>query len=384
MTDAVAMTNERNQIFSDLFSGKTPQRVPISNPATQDFAIQHAGLDLAECQWDLTKLEPVYDKFCQDFYTDTYPGGSIRIPSHYQILGSTPIVMSSSGFMQHPDVVGMLAEEYDQFIASPYDCIVETILPRLYTEFNGSPGKVAMSLAKAMRAQADDLASLGAIRAKMNAKYGFATMGAALTEAPFDFMSDFLRSFKGISGDVRRYPDKVAAACEAVLPLMIKKGTLPNPSMLGYTFIPLHMAPYLRDKDFAALYWPTFKRLVETLAGMGQSVQLFVEQDWMRYLDYLYELPENTIMRFEYGDPKVIKEKLGKKHIISGLYPVTLLQTGTKQQCVDKAKELLDILAPGGKYWWQADKSIIHLETNGPVVENLSAVLKYVHENGTY
>jgi len=384
MTDAVAMTNERNQMFRDLFSGKTPKRVPISNPATQDFAIQHAGLDLAECQWDMTKLEPVYDKFCQDFITDTYPGGSIRVPSHYQLLGSTPIVMSSSGFMQHPEVVGLLAEEYDEFIASPYDCIVEKVLPRLFTELNGAPGKVAMALAKAMRAQSDDMATLGAIRGKMTAKYGYATMVGALTEAPFDFLSDFLRSFKGISGDVRRYPDKVVAACEAVLPLMVKKGTLPNPSMLGYSFIPLHMAPFLRDKDFATLYWPTFKKMVETLADMGQTVQLFVESDWMRYLDYLYELPENTIMRFEYGDPKLVKEKLGKKHIISGFYPVTLLQTGTKQQCVDKTKELMDILAPGGKYWWQADKSIINLEANGPVVENLRAVLEYVHDNGTY
>ncbi|KJR49256.1 Uroporphyrinogen-III decarboxylase [Desulfosporosinus sp. I2] len=384
MIDAVAMTNERNQLFRDLFSGKTPKRVPVSNPATQDFAIQYAGLDLAECQWDLTKLEPVYDKFCQDFFTDTYPGGSIRIPSHYQLLGSTPIVMSSSGFMQHPEVVGLLAEEYDEFIASPYDCIVEKVLPRLFTELNGAPGKVAMSLAKAMRAQSDDLAYLGTIRAKMNAKYGYAGMVGALTEAPFDFMADFLRSFKGISGDVRRYPDKVAAACDAVLPLLVKKGTLPNPSMLGYTFIPLHMAPYLRDKDFATLYWPTFKKLVETMAGMGQNVQLFVEQDWMRYLDYLYELPENTIMRFEYGDAKLVKEKLGKKHIISGFYPITLLQTGTKQQCIDKAKELMDILAPGGKYWFQADKSVINFEAKGPVAENMSAVLEYVHENGTY
>lgn len=165
---------------------------------------------------------------------------------------------------------------------------------------------------------------------------------------------------------------------------MIKKGTLPNPAMLGYTFIPLHMAPYLRDKDFATLYWPTFKKLVETMAGMGQNVQLFVEQDWMRYLDYLYELPENTIMRFEYGDPKLVKEKLGKKHIISGFYPITLLQTGTKQQCVDKAKELMDVLAPGGKYWFQADKSVINFEAKGPVADNMRAVLEYVHENGTY
>jgi hypothetical protein len=385
MTDAVALTtNERNQMFRDLFSGKTPVRVPVTNPATQDFAIQYAGLDLAEAQWDLSKLEPVYEKFCQDFYTDTHPGGSIRLPSHYQILGSRPIIMSSNGFMQHPEVVGLLDEEYDEFIASPFDCMVEKVLPRLFTELNGAPGKTAMTLAKAMKAQGDDLAQLGAIRTKMTAKHGFATMGVALTEAPFDFLADFLRSFKGISGDVRRYPAKVAAACEAVLPLLIKKGTLPVPGMLGYTFIPLHMAPYLRDKDFATLYWPTFKALVEKFAEMGQTVQLFVEQDWMRYLDYLYELPENTIMRFEYGDPKLVKEKLGQKHIISGFYPITLLQTGTKEQCVDKAKELLDVLAPGGRYWFQADKSIINYEAKSPIAENLSAVLEYVHLNGAY
>ncbi|MGB9792926.1 MAG: uroporphyrinogen decarboxylase, partial [Thermacetogeniaceae bacterium] len=113
-------------------------------------------------------------------------------------------------------------------------------------------------------------------------------------------------------------------------------------------------------------------------------VQLFVEHDWMRYLDYLYELPENTIMRFEYGDPKLVAEKLGGRHILSGFYPITLLQTGTKQQCIDKAKELLDILAPTGKFWFQADKSIISADKEGKIAENMRAVLEYVMENGSY
>jgi len=117
---------------------------------------------------------------------------------------------------------------------------------------------------------------------------------------------------------------------------------------------------------------------------MGQNVQLFVESDWMRYLDYLNELPENTIMRFEYGDPKLVADKLGKKHILSGFYPVTILQTGTKEQCVDKAKELMDILAPTGKYWFQADKSIISTDAEGKVAENLFAVLDYTMNNGSY
>lgn len=384
MSDAAAKATEREQLFKDLFDGKIPSRVPITNPATIEFAIQYSGIDLAEAQWDVPQLEAVYDKFCGDFAGDTNPIGTLRLPSFYQLLGSRALVMGSGGFMQHPEVMGLMAEEYDEFIKSPYDCIIEKVLPRLYTELDAEPNQKAMALAKAMRAHADDYATLGLIREKMNAKYGLVSFASALTEAPFDFMADFLRSFKGISGDVRRYPEKVLAACEAVLPLMIKKGKLPSPGIRGYSFIPLHMAPYMRDKDFEKFYWPTFKKLVEALVDMGQNVMLFVEHDWMRFLDYLDQLPANTIMRFEYGDPKLVKEKLGKKHIISGFYPITLLQTGTKQQCIDKAKEQLDILAPGGKYWFNADKSIISADAEGTVAENLRAVLEYVQENGKY
>jgi hypothetical protein len=85
-------------------------------------------------------------------------------------------------------------------------------------------------------------------------------------------------------------------------------------------------------------------------------LRLFCEDDWTRYADYLYELPADTIIRFEYGDAKVIKEKLGKKHILTGFYPLTYLNLHTKEQCVDKAKELLDILAPGGKYFFSMVK----------------------------
>lgn len=384
MTDSATLAEEREQLFKDLLSGKTPKRVPVSNPATLEYAIQYYGEDLATAQWDVPSLEPILDKFCQDFPTDTTPIGSLRLPAYYQILGSKAIVMGSGGFMQHPEVMGLLAEEYDDFIAAPYDFIVDTVLPRLYTELDAEPSHKAMTLAKALKAQQDDYGYLGQIRSRINAKHGLTAPMVALTEAPFDFMADFLRSFKGISSDVRRHPDKVVAACEAVLPLMVKKGKLPVPGALGFSFIPLHMAPYMRNKDFEKFYWPTFKNLVEELVAMGQNVQLFVESDWMRYLDYLNELPENTIMRFEYGDPKLVADKLGKKHILSGFYPVTILQTGTKEQCVDKAKELMDILAPTGKYWFQADKSIISTDAEGKVAENLFAVLDYTMNNGSY
>ncbi len=164
--------------------------------------------------------------------------------------------------------------------------------------------------------------------------------------------------------------------------MMIKAGLRPWSSKQLKTFIPLHMAPFMRESDFAKFYWPTFKKLIEALHAAGTSALLFVEHDWTRFLDYLNELPAGTHMMFEYGDPKLIKEKVGKKHIISGLYPLTLLGSGTKQQCIDKAKELVDILAPGGNYVFSYDKVAIFNHDAKP--ENLIAVNQFVREYAKY
>lgn len=390
MTSVTGLQNERTQLFRDLLSGKIPKRVPVSASMGVEFCIEYAGMNLAETLWDTAKFEQVFEKTCSDFFSDSFPATALRIPSWYQILGSKPIVMSSSGLMQHPEVEGLLPEEYDYFIAAPYDCIIEKILPRLFPELaTDNPHQNALVLAKAMRAHQDEMANVGMLRGKMAAKYGYSAIPTpqafGFTAAPYDFIADFLRGFKGISKDIKRIPDKVVAACEAVTPLMIKKGLPPAPSLVeGFTFIPLHMAPYMREKDFEKFYWPTFKELLEALHQAGQGIYLFVEHDWTRFLDYLYELPENTLMRIEFGDPKLFKEKLGKKHILAGFYPITLLQTGTKEQCIDKAKELLDILAPGGRFWFIPDKSLLAMDKAGKIATNLIAVNQYVYENGAY
>ena len=61
---------------------------------------------------------------------------------------------------------------------------------------------------------------------------------------------------------------------------------------------------------------------------------------------------------------------------------MTLLKNGTKEQCVDKAKELMDILAPGGNYFFRFDKSV--LDTNDMDPEKYTAVMDYVLAHGKY
>lgn len=385
MKETAKTREERNQLFQDVYNGIVPKRVPIRANLSLEFSLQYAGLPLADTQWTLDGVEEALDQAFQISHSDAYPLGYPRYPAHLHIMGAKTFIMGSNGFMQHPEVKGMEEQDYDDFIKNPYDCLIEKIMPRLYSELGTDPINRSLIIAKGMLANMDYMHKYAMINEKLTEKHGFYSVprgsGAGVT-APFDYLADFLRSFTGISTDVRRYPEKVAAACEALLPLQVKRGLPPVPSKYGETFIALHMATYLRTKDFEKLFWPSLFQLVHKLAEEGQPCYLFCEDDWTRYLDHLYELPAKTRLYFEKGNPLLIKDKLGKKHIISGLYPLTYLKTATKEQCIDKAKELLDIMAPGGNFVFSFDKSPLSLADVN--VENYVAVLKYVAENTKY
>jgi len=385
MSDLDKLRQERKEIIEAVYDGKIPRRVPVATSLPLELCIEYSGYPLGETQWTLENMEEIYDRACQLVISDFYPFGFARYPAHLQILNAKAFVMSSKGVIQHPEISGMEEDQYDDFIRNPYDFILEKVIPKLYPELDTDPVTRSIVLAKAVKAYYDYAETYQAIDGKMIEKYGFyvpppGSLGGCT--APFDYLSDFNRGFRGISMDIRRCPEKIAEACEAILPLAFKNGLPPNPSKYGGTFIALHMGPYLRTKDFEKLYWPTLYKLVHALANAGQPSLLFCEQDWMRYLDYLYELPPNTILWFEYGDPQKVKDKLGKKHIISGFYPVAMLKTSSRQACIDKAKELIDILAPGGKYIFRFDKSPLLLDDIN--LENYTAVLEYVMEYAKY
>jgi len=295
MTDIKQLQKDRQQLFTDLYEGKIPKRIPISYNIGWETAIQFAGYDLKKAQWDSSTIYEIHDKACAEFYGDLLPVAlTLRNPMPYQMLGSKGIVMSTSGQMQHPEVHSMEPEDYNDFIKDPYKMMVDKFLPKLYSELDKEPGQKALNLAKGYKSYNDELGDYIRERNKITDKYGYATIPThGFGEAPFDFLADFLRSFTGIIRDARRMPEQVAEACEAITPHMIKLlvNSNPNPSIHKKGFIPLHMAPFLNQKQFEKLYWPSFRKVIEAMADAGQGIDLFVEQDWMRYIDYLADLP---------------------------------------------------------------------------------------------
>lgn len=389
--DVKALQDERISIFTDFYNNTLPKRLPVTFNLPFLLIAEYFQIDLIKSQFDLTQLADVAEKVTELIYSDTCPVGGVgiasRLPAFYQLLDSQSFVMAPSGVMQHPEVVGMMPEEYDALIADPYACIIEKVIPRQYKALGlDDPIRMAKAVHMAITSKNNDAADMGPALKKLIDEKGYypgpPRGSGGFTAAPYDFLADQLRSFSGISMDIRRNRSKVLEACEALYPLMFKMGLPSNPSPLGSVSTPLHMPTYMREKDFVEVWLPTYKRLLEQYAALGVRVSPFCEHDWTRYLDILSELPAGTALRFEYGDPKLIKDKLGKKFYIGGLFPINLMKTGTKQECLDKAKEILDIMMPGGGYTFGLDKAPFILQDVN--LENYNAVAEFVRDYAVY
>jgi hypothetical protein len=384
MSTIEELAKERMQVRTDLLSGKKPKRVFLDTSFSIDAACDYAGIDLTRAHYSTELLEKASDKLCADFISDALPVADNRFPGIYQQLGSKNWILGSNGVVQHPEIETMHAEDYDEFIAAPYKTMVEKFLPRVCAGLDTDPVTKSLKLASAYGAYVNTVSAHIGIAVKLTAKYGYAPgfVTNQLIEAPFDYLSDQLRGFKGITMDIRRCPDKIKAAVEVITPLMIKLATptVMSPGLIS--LVPLHLAPYISMKAFEELYWPTFEKLIVDLDKIGIACSIFAEQDWTRYCEYLERLPKSTIMSMENGDPKRFTETVGKDHLFGGFYDPTITLTRSKEECIDEAKKLLDICMKSDHFHFTFGRQIMDMKSID--VPKIQAVLEWVRENGKY
>jgi uroporphyrinogen-III decarboxylase len=116
---------------------------------------------------------------------------------------------------------------------------------------------------------------------------------------------------------------------------------------------------------------------------LGTQTFVFMEGSWEPYYDFLNELPANCMIgNLEADDPIEAKKLIGDKITIAGGVPLNLLRYGTKQQCLEHAKRIIDACAPGGGFIFTTDKAL--LSAGDVKIENLIAVNEFVHEYGVY
>src|SRR5690554_4413390 len=119
-----ALREERQKLYRDVYTNKIPKRVPVNISLTLDVVAEYGGVSRKEALWNPALAEDAAIELGEKVFSDTCVfGGNLRIPASAQAMGSINSVMSSTGFMQHPNVVGLKREEYDAFIEDPFACI---------------------------------------------------------------------------------------------------------------------------------------------------------------------------------------------------------------------------------------------------------------------
>lgn len=389
MSDKRKEYNERMEMLETTLKIQEPKRVPVNCPAEISYAIEYAGLPYRQASWTPEQCQSAFKKVFDDFHWDCFESLFTRPPMFYRLLNAKNFTESERGFVQHPEISAMNPDEYDELIEDPYKMIVSKLLPRLYPALDQPAPYNAYAMTKAALEFGSYMGALEEITASLAQDYGVPALGSNLTVAPFDYLADQFRGFTGICRDVRKSPDKVKEALDAVTPILVKGATACYPGEKGvtfpYVFIPLHMAPYINKKMFEEFYWPSFLKFIDILVNQkGLTLSIFFEGDWERFYPYMQDIPKSDkiIAIMEYGDMKKAKNTIGKNLCLQGFYPISLLGYGTKQECIDKAKEVIDIMAPGGGYIFSLDKYILNASDVNP--ENMRAVNEFVRDYGVY
>lgn len=391
MSDVKKLFQERVDRITTTIQIKEPDRVPITS-MFETWAGHYSGYSVTDVAFNYDKLTDAFSRIAEDFEVDALPPPlGVRCGHIYNQLLSTEFSFFNKDGVPHASVQHvegkdvMPAEEYSELIKDPYKYIIEKQLPRRFTELARSPEHKARAIAKASYTLNDYNVNLvGRICGILEEKYGIPAMFMGSTEMPMDNLADYFRGYKGLFADIKRNPEQVVKACEALYPMLLRAGAHNKPGVpFPFIFIPLHIATYLRPKDFETFYFPTFKKLIEDLVSFGITPALFMEGNWEPYYDYINELPKGKVVGLiEHGDFKKAKERIGKTITIWGGMPLDVLTNSTKEEAVSYAKKLIDDCAPGGGYIFGCDKSILAPNDANP--ENLKAVFKAVKEYGVY
>jgi uroporphyrinogen-III decarboxylase len=273
----------------------------------------------------------------------------------------------------------MKAEEYDEFLDDPTAFTITKYLPRVYDTLKplqkippiaglllgyfGMPLSAGFALPEIAGAL-ETFYHAGVIVQKHQAKavafvkemadLGFPLACGAITLAPFDLIGDTLRGLRGILLDMYRCPDKLLAAIDKVTPLMIGLAVVQaKQSGNSGVFIPLHKGSdgFMSLEQFERFYWPSLRKLIVTLIDEGLTPCPFFEGDYTQRLEYLADLPKGKILGFfDRTDIYKAKEIIGKTLCMSGLMPLSLLQTGTPETVKAFAKKLIDVVGKDGGF----------------------------------
>lgn len=413
--EAAARYEERANRFADAVRLRQPDRVPRMFTAG-GFVAEHAGLTHADLMYDYDKATEAMVKFHTDFDLDYQAPGNFMPGPVYDRLGYKLYRWPGNQLdpMQPFQAVEgeyMMADEYDALINNPERFIMRTYTPRIFealepfqmlpsfwgtTELPFVPFMlVPFALPPVQEAfnafhEAAGLAmewmgALGAVGAKVQGELAYPSTLGGFTKVPFDFIGDTLRGTRGIMLDMYREPDKLLAACEALVPMAVEFAvSAANAAGNPFVFVVMHKGAdgFMSNADFEKFYWPGFKAIMLGMIEEGVIPFNFVEGGYNQRLQIIADgdlPPGKTVWMFDKTDMAEAKKKIGTWACIGGNVPASMYKAGTVEEMDTYVKDLIEVAGPGGGFFL-APGAVIDNATD----ELAAAYLRAGKEHGTY
>lgn len=373
----------RRKLIQDAMQFRKGDRVPhISNFVF--WPILNAGYKLSEACRDWDIMEKCQRSFMDEFAFDQVrpiAGTLCNPPAMIDNIGEGfNIFDDANGTVSIRDMRLLMADEYDAFIADKGRYEWETILPRKYPRWNKlTVGDLVQPLEEFNKfnrhmAKMTDVARL---------EYGIPKISAMMGGMPgIEQLFCTYVGMRGMSSDLRRYPDKIKLACEVMernTDAVIKQIGDTNLDESGSAFtimISLLSHVFLNPKQWETFYWPRLKRILDAVVAANKTAYIFVEGKIDRFYSYFEDFPAGHIaLHLEQDDLYEARRRLPNICLIGGMSTV-LLGGGTPDECVAGAKKLIDELGTHGGFILSQDKMISYLRDAKP--ENVKAVCDFV------
>ena len=400
----VKMSSKTEQLYQQrlkryvtaMQNGK-PDRIPI-RPFVAEFTAKYAGYTCQQVTHDYTKAFDAVQKCAADFDFDAVVANMV-----YVWTGLTQAIglkyYAAPGIDIPPDVgfqylepseeqAFMKPNEYDELIADPTGFLFNVWLPRVSYDVApiGQPCTYSnnLSFLKGGMAMLSYFNAFpGQIR-RLREQSGTVSAIAGILKAPFDILGDKLRGYIGLCMDLLERPDKVRAACQALMPHLLHvalSGADPDKNVPVAIWMHRGCVPFISHEHFETIYWPTLKPIIEEIASRGHQVLFYAEGDWGHHLHSFAELPAQSIIyHVDQGDIFQTHKILGHKFCLSGGIPNYLLSFGAPDEVRACCKKVIDGVARDGGYIMDASAII----QNDAKIENIKALTEFTREYGVY
>jgi hypothetical protein len=400
--------------YLDTIALKRTDRVPIT-PMVDCFPIHYYGVPMKEAINDHAKLDDLWLRYHQEFQPDV-GDTPYFINGFFDILETLDFkILKWAGHGLHDDSgyqfvesEMMRADQYDWFLSDPTDFMLRHMFPRVYgklaplaklphvrasyyffTPFIWAAladpiyQDVGRAISKAAQQSVKTIGEFSAFHQKL-ADSGWPLAQGAMTQAPLDIVGDYLRGIKGMLMDLRRCPDKLLAACEKLLPVMLEMGVSgAKISGIPICFIPLHkcMDNFMSQEQFEKFYWPTLLELMRGLVAEKIHPYLLIEGVCDTRLPRMIAdaPPGMCIYHLENSNIFEAKKLARDKVCLRGNVPVSMLIAGTPDDVRGYCKRLIDEVAPGGGFLMDTGCNLTDAKP-----ENVKAMFNYTREHGVY